>query len=146
MNAIVQDEYGSPDVLELREIKRPVVEEDEVLVRVHAAGVNSADWHFMRGEAYVMRLMSGLRTPKNTVRGLDVAGRVEAVGENVTKFQLGDEVFGEGSGTFAEYACAKEEKVVSKPASLTFEEAAAVPIAAVTALQGLRDVEAVQPG
>lgn len=146
MKAIVQDRYGSPDVLELGEIDTPVVEDDEVLIRVHAAGTNPADWHFMRGEAYVIRLMSGLRTPKNPVRGLDVAGRVEAVGENVTTLQPGDEVFGEGSGTFAEYVCAEEDKVVTKPASLTFEEAAAVPTAAVTALQGLRDGEAVQPG
>jgi NADPH:quinone reductase-like Zn-dependent oxidoreductase len=146
MKAIVHDQYGSPDALELREIDRPVVEHDEVLIRVRAAGANPGDWHFTRGEPYVMRLQSGLGTPKNPVRGLDVAGRVEAVGESVTKFQPGDEVFGEGSGTFAEYACAEEGKLVQKPTSLSFEHAAAVPVAAVTALQGLRDEGDLRPG
>ena len=145
MKAIVQDIYGSPEVLEFRDIDRPVVGDDDVLVRVHAASVDAGVWHLMTGMPYVIR-MSGLRGPKVRVRGQDVAGRVEAVGVKVTQFQPGDEVFGVCSGSFAEYACAREDKVAPKPANLTFEQAAAVPISAVTALQGLRNKEKVQPG
>ena len=146
MKAIVQDEYGSPDVLELREIDKPVAKDDEVLVRVRAASANPADWHFMRGVPYVMRPQAGLRKPKNTVLGRDVAGQVEAVGRDVTRFRPGDEVFAEVEfGGFAEYACASEDLLELKPSNLTFEQAAAVPLAASTALQGLRDAGKVQP-
>mgnify|MGYP003858930069 CR=1 FL=1 len=146
MWAVVQDEYGPPDVLEHRETARPTVGAGEVLVRVHAAGANPADWHLMRGDPYVMRLMSGFRAPKDGVRGLDVAGRVEAVGEDVTRFRPGDEVFGEAAGSFAEYARANEDKLAAKPDTLTFEQAAAVPVAGVTALQGLRDKGEIRAG
>lgn len=146
MKAIVQDRYGSPDVLELREIEMPVVDDDGVLVRVRAAGVNALDWHLMRGIPSLVRLSEGLRRPKNPVRGVDVAGVVEAVGKNVTEFHRGDEVFGMRSGAFAEYVCGKEKHFVTKPAGLTFEQAAAVPVAAETALQGLRDKGQIRPG
>jgi NADPH:quinone reductase-like Zn-dependent oxidoreductase len=139
MRAIAQDGYGPPDVLELREVDVPTVGADEVLVRVRAAGANPADWHLMRGDPYVMRLQSGLSGPTPAVRGLDVAGVVESVGDGVTRFGPGDEVFGEADGTFAEYAAAGEDALAPKPAGLTFEEAAAVPVAGITALQGLRD-------
>jgi NADPH:quinone reductase-like Zn-dependent oxidoreductase len=146
MKAIVQDTYGSPDVLELREIDKPVVEDDEVLVRVRAASANPADWHFMRGVPYIMRPQSGLGKPKNTVLGRDISGQVEGVGKNVTRFRPGDEVFGDvETGGFAEYACVSEALLGPKPANLTFEQAAAVPLAALTALQGLRDAGQVQP-
>jgi NADPH:quinone reductase-like Zn-dependent oxidoreductase len=147
MKAIVQDTYGSPDVLELREIDEPVVGDDEVLVRVHAAGVDQGVWHLMAGLPYLVRVAGvGLRAPKNRVRGLDVAGRVEAVGENVTRLQPGDEVFGTCRGSFAEYACAGADKLVSKPANLSFEQAAAVPVSGCTALQAVRDRGKVQAG
>jgi NADPH:quinone reductase-like Zn-dependent oxidoreductase len=147
MKAIVQDKYGSPEVLELQEIAKPVVEDDEVLVRVRAASANPADWHFMRGLPYIMRPQSGLRRPKNSVLGRDIAGQVEAVGKDVTRFRPGDEVFGnpEGGG-FAEYTSASEGSLGLKPPNLTFEQAAAVPLAALTALQGLRDHGNVQAG
>src|SRR5215207_1510320 len=146
MKAIVQDDYGSPDVLELQEIARPVVKDDEVLVRVRAASANPADWHFMRGLPYIMRAQSGLGKPKNSLLGRDIAGQVEAVGKDVTRFRPGDEVFAEvGEGGFAEYASVSESFLVLKPANLTFEQAAAVPLAALTALQGLRDAGQVQP-
>jgi len=146
MKAIVQDTYGSADVLELREIDTPVPKDDEVLVGVHAAGVDPGVWHLMTGLPYLVRLGFGLRKPKARVRGMDVAGRVEAVGKDVTEYQPGDEVFGICDGSFAEYACARQDKLAAKPASLTFEQAAAVPISACTALQGLRDKGQVQPG
>ena len=147
MKAIVQDTYGSPDVLELRDIERPVIGEDDVLVHVHAAGVDPGVWHAMTGLPYLMRIMGfGLRRPKARVRGTDVAGRVEAVGKDVTRFQPGDEVFGACDGSFAEYACAREDKLVRKPANLIFEQAAAVPDSAVTALEGLRNAGKVKPG
>jgi len=146
LKAIVQDVYGSPDVLQLRETERPVVTEDGVLVRVRAAGVNPADWHVMRGSPYVARLAFGLRKRKGTGLGLDFAGTVESVGGNVTQLQPGDEVFGSGDGAFAEYVSVREDRAVRKPANLTFEQAAAVPIGAVTALQALRDQAHVQPG
>ena len=146
MKAIVQDEYGSPDVLELREIDKPVVKDDEVLVRVRAASVNPADWHYLRGVPYIMRPVSGLGKPKNAVLGRDIAGEVEELGKGVTRFVAGDDVFANvESGGFAEYAAVPEAVLVPKPANLTFEQAAAVPLAALTALQGLRDAGKLQP-
>lgn len=147
MKAIVQDMYGSPDVLQLREIDTPVAGEDEVLVRVHAAGVDQGVWHLMAGLPYLMRIAGfGLRAPKNPVRGYDVAGRVEAVGKNVTRFQSGEEVFGTCRGSFAEYACARADRLAPKPSNLTFEQAAAVPISGYAALQAVRDQGKVRPG
>ncbi|MFE9635439.1 NAD(P)-dependent alcohol dehydrogenase [Streptomyces sp. NPDC006463] len=146
MKAIVQDRYGSPDVLELREVDKPVAAGHEVLVRVHAAAVNARDWHLMRGDPYLARLVLGLRAPKERIRGSDFAGRVEAVGKDVTRLRPGDEVFGEADGAFAEYVCASQDVVEPKPANLTFEQAAAVPLAGNTALMGLRDLARVRPG
>jgi NADPH:quinone reductase-like Zn-dependent oxidoreductase len=147
MKAIVQDTYGSPDVLELRDIDKPTVTDNEVLIRVHAASVDPGVWHLMTGLPYLVRIMGyGLRKPKTPVRGRDVAGTVEAVGKNVTQFKPGDEVFGICEGSFAGYACAREKKLAPKPANLTFEQAATVPISAITALQALRDKGRVQPG
>jgi NADPH:quinone reductase-like Zn-dependent oxidoreductase len=140
MKAIVQDTYGSPDVLQLREIDKPVVGDDDVLVRVYAAGVDQGVWHLMAGLPYLVRFAGvGLRAPKNPVRGVDVGGRVEAVGENVIQFQPGDEVFGTCRGSFAVYACARADQLAPKPANLTFEQAAAVPVSGCTALQAVRD-------
>jgi NADPH:quinone reductase-like Zn-dependent oxidoreductase len=147
MKAIVQDTYGSTDVLELRDIDRPEIADDEVLVHVHAAGVDRGVWHVMTGLPYPIRLAGyGLRAPKTPVPGSDVAGVVEAVGKDVTRFQPGDEVFGIGKGSFAEYACAREDKLAHRPANLTFEQAAVVAISGLPALQGLRDHGQVQPG
>jgi len=147
MKAIVQDRYGSADVLELREIEPPEVGDDEVLVCVHAAGVDPGVWHLMTGLPYLIRIAGyGFRAPKSPVRGNDLAGRVEAVGKDVTQFQLGDEVFGTSDGTFAEYVSAKATNLAPKPANLSFEQAAAVPTSALTALQGLRDHAEAQPG
>jgi NADPH:quinone reductase-like Zn-dependent oxidoreductase len=147
MKAVVQDSYGSPDVLEVREIDKPVPEDNQVLVRVRAAGVDPGVWHLMTGLPYLVRIMGyGLRKPKVGIRGQDVAGRVEAVGTNVTGFHPGEEVFGICEGSFAEYVCARADKLAPKPANLTFEQAAAVPISALTALQALRDRGKVQPG
>ncbi|MFQ5743640.1 MAG: NAD(P)-dependent alcohol dehydrogenase [Acidobacteriota bacterium] len=146
MRAIVQYEYGSPDVLELEHIDKPVVEDNDVLVRVHAAAANPLDWHNMRGLPYFLRMWNGLLRPKNSILGVDVAGHVEAVGKNVTQFQPDDEVFGLCKGTFAEYVRGGEDLLLPKPARLTFEQAAALPVAALTALQGLRDRGRVQPG
>ena len=148
MKAIVQDKYGSPDdVLELEDIDRPVVSDDDVLVRVHAAAVSIGDWHVLTGTPYIIRLAGyGLRRPKISVRGTDVAGTVEAVGRNVKPLQPGDEVFGWCKGGFAEYACAGEDNFLPKPPNLTFEQAAAVGVSAFTALQALRDHGMVQPG
>jgi NADPH:quinone reductase-like Zn-dependent oxidoreductase len=147
MKAIVRDKYGSPDVLELRDIDKPEIADEEVLVRVHAAGVGRDVWHVMTGLPYPIRLAGyGLRAPKNPVIGSDVAGVVEAVGKNVSRFQPGDEVFGVGKGSYAEYARALEDKLAPKPANLTFEQAAVVAISGLTALQGLRDHGRVEPG
>jgi NADPH:quinone reductase-like Zn-dependent oxidoreductase len=147
MKAIVYHKYGSPDVLELEEAKKPVPEDDEVLIKVHAASVNAYDWHFLTADIFLIRLMGGgLLRPKSTRLGADIAGRVEAVGRNVKQFQPGDEIFGMVRGGFAEYACAPENVLALKPVNLSFEEAAAVPMAAVTALQGLRDTGQIQPG
>lgn len=147
MKAIVQDTYGSPDVLELRDFDKPGLGDDDVLVRVHAAGVDPGVWHVMAGRPYLVRIIGyGLRAPKTRVRGVDFAGRVEAIGTDVTQFQRGNEVFGTCNGSFAEYAAARKDKVAPKPTNLTFEQAAAVPISASTALQGLRDKGQVQQG
>jgi NADPH:quinone reductase-like Zn-dependent oxidoreductase len=147
MKAIVQDRYGSADVLELRDIERPVVRAGEVLVRVHAAGVDPGVWHLMTGMPYLVRIMGyGLRAPKDRVRGRALAGRVDAVGENVTGFKAGDEVFGTCEGSFADYASARQDRLALKPANLTFEQAATVPISGQTALQALRDKGQVRPG
>lgn len=149
MKAIVRDEYGPPDVLELRDIEKPEIADDEVLVHVHAAGVDRGVWHVMTGLPYPIRLAGyGFRAPTNPIIGADVAGVVEAVGENVTRFQPGDEVFGIGKGTFAdaEYALAREDKLAPRPENLTFEQAAVVAISGLTALQGLRDHGKVRPG
>src|SRR5215203_5931469 len=146
MKAIVGDTYGSPEVLELRDIDKPEIADDEVLVRVHAAGVDRGVWHIMSGLPYPIRLAGyGLRAPKNPVIGSDVAGVVEAVGKDVTRFQPGDEVFGIGKGSYTEYVCAREDKLAHKPANLTFEQAAVVAISGLTALQGLRDHGRVEP-
>jgi NADPH:quinone reductase-like Zn-dependent oxidoreductase len=145
MKAIVQDRYGSPDGLRLRDIDRPVVGDDDVLVRVRAASVNAADWHLMRRLPHLIGLLLLGRRPSR-VRGADMAGQVETVGKHVTRFVPGDEVFGVGRGTFAEYATATEDHLAAKPRNLTFEEAAAIPGAGCTALQGLRDHAHVRPG
>jgi NADPH:quinone reductase-like Zn-dependent oxidoreductase len=147
MRAIVQTEYGSADVLRVAEIDRPAIADDEVLVRVHAAGLDRGTWHLMAGQAYLIRLMGyGLRAPKNPVPGLDVAGTVAAIGANVTRFAVGDEVFGVSRGSFAEYAGAREDKLARKPASLTFNQAAVVAISGLTALQGLCDDGRIEAG
>src|SRR5215218_1106095 len=147
MKAIVRDTYGSPDGLELRDIDKPEIKDDEVLLHVHAAGVGRDVWHVMTGLPYPIRLAGyGLRAPKNPVIGSDVSGVVEALGKNVTRVQPGDEVFGIGEGSYAGYVCAREDKLAPKPANLTFEQAAVVPVSACTALQGLRDHGRVEPG
>ena len=146
MKAIVQNEYGSSAGFELKDIDKPVVKDDEVLVRVHAAALHAGDYFTMRGTPYLVRLTAGWPKPKNYIPGFDVAGHVEAVGQNVTRFQPGDSVFGECQATCAEYVCAQADKFVLKPAQLTFEQAAAVPVSAMTALRALRDVGQVQPG
>ena len=147
MQAVVQDRYGAPDVLRLEQTDRPAIEPDEVLLRVHAAGLDRGTWHLLTGTPYLMRVIGfGFRGPKNRVPGLDVAGTVVAVGSAVTRFAAGDEVFGISRGSFAEYAAAREDKLSVKPASLTFEQAAVVPVSALTALQSLRDAGRVRAG
>ena len=146
MKAIVPSHYGSPDVLGLEEIEKPVPKDDEVLIRVRAASVNPLDWHAMRGTPYIARMMGGLRKPKGNPLGVDVAGEVETAGKNVAGFQPGDAVFGLCRGAFAEYACASQTVLATKPKNLTFEQAAAVPVAGFTALQGLRDKGKIGPG
>lgn len=147
MKAIMQTKYGSPDVLFLADIEKPIPKGNEVLIKVQAAAVNPLDWHFLRGTPRLMRLQSGLFKPKHKIIGADVAGVVEAVGENVTQFKPGDEVFGEKTtGGYAEYVCIKENKLMNKPANSTIEEAATLPIAAITALQSLRDNGKLLPG
>jgi len=150
VKAIVRDTYGSPDVLELKDIDKPEPGDDEVLLRVHAASVNPADWHFLRGAPYIARMQFGLRKPKERVLGCDVAGHIEAVGNNVTMLKPGEEVFGStfmhGLGAFAEWVCISEDLLAPKPAALSFEQVAAVPLAASTALQGLRDQGQLEPG
>ena len=145
MKAVVYRNYGSPDVLACEEVAKPTPGDREVLIKVGAAAANPLDYHLMSG-AYLMRLMTGLRKPKMTIPGVDVAGEVEAVGRNVTRFQPGDAVFGAARGAFAEYVCAAENRLALKSANLTFEQAAAIPVAGLTALQGLRDKGRLQPG
>ena len=145
MRAIVYRDYGSPDVLRCEDVERPAPADDEVLIRVRAAAANPMDYHFMSG-VYLMRLATGVRRPKPTRPGVDVAGEVEAVGKNVTRFQPGDPVFGVARGTFAEYVCGSQDRLALKPANLTFEQAAAIPVAGATALQGLRDKGRLQSG
>jgi len=146
MKAIVYSRYGSPDVLRCEEIEKPTAGDDEVLIRVRAAAVNPFDWHLMRGQPYFLRMMAGLRRPKDTRLGVDVAGEVVAVGTNVTSFKPGDEVFGACRGAFADYARTRESALAAKPGNVTFEQAAATPLAALTALQGLRDEGRIRPG
>lgn len=150
MKANIYTEYGSPDVIQFNEVEKPTPKDGEVLIKVHAASVNAGDLHYLRGTPWLFRLACGLLKPKNIFLGADVAGRVEAVGKNVTQFQPGDEVFGDlsasGRGSFAEYVCASETALVLKPANLSFEDAAAVPVAAVTALHGLQSSKPIQPG
>jgi NADPH:quinone reductase-like Zn-dependent oxidoreductase len=152
MKAIICPKYGSPDVLQLQEVVKPVPREDEVLIQIHAASLNSRDLRMLRAKPIFIRLMpGGLFRPKNKILGSDVAGRVEAIGCNIKQFKRGDEVFGylpssTGSGTFAEFVCAKENLITLKPANLTFVQSAAVPLAAMTALQGLRDAGNILPG
>ena len=148
MKAIVCTKYGPPDVLQLKEVEKPAPKDDEVLIKIHTASVNAYDWHFLTADIFLIRLMGGgLLKPKYTRLGADIAGPVEAVGRNIKQFQLGDEVFGDIShGGFAENVCAPESRLALKPANLSFEEAAAVPMAALTALQGLRDEGQSHPG
>lgn len=150
MKAIVYEQYGSPDVLKLRERPKPEPKPNEVLIKLHATALNAADWHMMRADPFLVRFEAGLRAPKRQILGADIAGRVEATGSAVTQFAVGDDVFGEitasGWGGLAEYVCAQEGHLARKPANLTFEQAAAVPMSAFTALQGLRDKGQVQPG
>ena len=147
MKAIVYTKYGSPDVLHLKDVEKPTPKDNEVLIKIRAASVNAYDWHFLTADIFLIRLMGGgLLKPKDTRLGADIAGQVETVGRNVKQFQPGDEVFGDiGHGGFAEYVCAPESRLALKPANLSFEEAAAVPMAALTALQGLRDEGRIQP-
>ena len=149
MKAAIYTKYGPPDVVEIREVEKPVPKDDEVLVKVRAASVNPVDWRLMRGVPPLLRIL--FRVPKPTITqprrlGSDMAGQVEAIGRNVTQFRPGDEVFGVCSGAFAEYACASETKLAMKPDNVTYEQAASVPVAALTALQGLRDKGKIQPG
>ena len=146
MRAIVQDSYGSADVLREARIRRPDIADNEVLIRVHAAGLDRGTWHLMTGKPYLLRLAFGFRGPRNPVPGRDVAGIVEAVGSTVTRFSVGDEVYGIAPGSFAEYAAAREDKLARKPVNLTFEQAAVVPVSAATALQAVCDVGRVEPG
>jgi NADPH:quinone reductase-like Zn-dependent oxidoreductase len=147
MKAIVYRCYGSPAVVKLEDIAKPTPPDDRVLIKVHAASVNPLDWHYMRGKPYVMRVMAGLGAPDDIRLGVDFAGTVEAVGNNVKRFKPGDEVFGGGDGAFAEYVSVREKgSLALKPANLSFEQAAAVPVAAITALQALRDKGKIQPG
>jgi NADPH:quinone reductase-like Zn-dependent oxidoreductase len=147
LKAIVRTKYGSPDVLGLQEIDKPAPTDNQVLVRVQAAAVNPLDWHILRGEPFLVRLMGfGLLKPKHHILGADMAGRVEAVGKDVIQFKAGDDVFGSSMGGFAEYACVREDKLVLKPTAMTFEQAAAVPVAGITALQALRDHGRLQSG
>jgi NADPH:quinone reductase-like Zn-dependent oxidoreductase len=144
MKAVIYTAYGSPDILQFTEVEKPTPNENQVLVKVYAASVNPLDWHRMRGAPFLARLGEGLRKPKNPRIGADLAGRVEAVGSNVTQFQPGDAVFGCVTGAFAEYVCARETAFALKPTNLSFEEAASIPVVAFTALQGLRDMGQIQ--
>jgi NADPH:quinone reductase-like Zn-dependent oxidoreductase len=146
MKAIVYTQYGPPDVLQFTEVAKPIPKDDEVLIKIRAASLNALDWRLMRGGPYIVRKLFSLRKPKIARPGVDVAGQIEAVGRSVTQFKPGDEVFGVCRGAFAEYACATEDKLALKPANLSFEGAAAVPVAAISALQGLRDKGRIRQG
>ena len=146
MKAIVYTKYGSPDVLQFKEVEKPAPTDGQILVKIYAASANPLDWHLMRASPFLARLAGGLRKPKDPRLGADFAGRVEAVGANVAQFQPGDEVFGASTGAFAEYICVAESEVALKPAGLSFEQAAVVPVAATTALQGLRDTGQIHTG
>ena len=147
MKAVVRERYGSPDVLELKDVAKPVIDDDSVLVRVRAASINAYDWHMMRGSPYLVRMSEGLRKPRSSAMGVDLSGQVESVGKNVTNFRPGDEVFGARVGSLAEYVRGEGKSfLVPKPAGLTFEQAAAVNMAGTTALQGLRDKGRIKPG
>lgn len=146
MKGAVCRRYGSPDVVRIEEVQKPVPKDNEVLIRVRAASLNPADWHLKRGTPYLIRILTGLRTPRDIRLGIDVAGEVEAVGKKVPQFKPGDAVYGMCRGAFAEYVCTAQSALVKKPAQVTFEQAAATPVAALTALQGLRDKGKLQPG
>ena len=147
MKAIVYEKYGSPDVLHFKEVEKPAPKDNEVLIKIHAASVNAYDWHFLTADIFLIRLMGGgLLKPKDARLGADMAGRIETVGRNVKQFQPGDKVFGMVKGSFAEYVCAPESALALKPINTSFDEAAAIPMAAITALQGLRDKGNIQPG
>lgn len=146
MKAMVYYRYGSPDVLELKEIEKPIANDDEVLVKVHAAAVTPLDWHFLTGTPYMARILAGLFKPKNNILGIDMAGRIEAVGENIKQFQPGDEVFGKSNGGYAEYACAPVAELFLKPTGMSFEKAAALPLSAFTALICLCDLGQIKSG
>jgi NADPH:quinone reductase-like Zn-dependent oxidoreductase len=146
MKAAVYSRYGPPDVVQITDVEKPVPNDKEVLIKIRAASVNPLDWHFMRGTPYILRIGAGLHKPKVTRLGVDLAGQVEGVGTNVTQFKPGDEVFGVCRGALAEYACTVEQKLALKPVNLSFEDAASVPVAAITALQGLRDKGRIRPG
>jgi len=145
MKAIVHTRYGPPDFLQFKEVEKPTPDDDQVLVKVLTTSINAADWHLLTADIFLVRLMGGLVRPKSPLLGTDFAGRVEAVGKNITQFKPGDEVFGGRSGAFADYVCVKNA-IALKPANLSFEQAAAVPVAAITALRGLRDTGKIQPG
>ncbi len=149
MKAIVYTKYGTPDVLELKEVDKPIPRDNEVLIRIHAASINDWDWGLLQGAPFINRLLNGLLKPRKKILGSDIAGRIEAIGKNVEQFQPGDEVFGDLSGDwggFAEYVCARENALALKPAGMTFDEAAAIPQAAMLAVQGLRDKGQIQSG
>ena len=146
MQAIMYKKYGPPDVLQLKDVETPTPNEDEVLIKIHAASLNAYDWHFLTADIFLIRLMGGLFKPKDPRLGVDVAGQIEAVGRNTKRFQPGDEVFGVVKGAFAEYACAPEVSFALKPINASFDQAAALPMAAITALQGLRDEGQIEPG
>src|SRR5271169_978854 len=146
MKAAVYKRYGPPDVVQITDVEKPVPKDNEVLIKVRAVSLNPLDWHFMRGTPYAVRVIAGLRKPKFPGLGVDVAGQVDALGGRVSQFKLGDEVFGSCKGAFAEYVCASESALVMKPGNVTFEQAASVPVAAYTALQGLRDKGHIQAG
>jgi NADPH:quinone reductase-like Zn-dependent oxidoreductase len=146
MKAAVYTRYGPPDVVQITDVEKPVPKDNEALIKVRAASLNPLDWHFMRGTPYAVRIIAGLRKPRVPRLGVDVAGQVEALGAKVSQFKLGDDVFGSCKGAFAEYVCASESGLVMKPVNVTFEQAASVPVAAYTALQGLRDKGHIQAG
>ena len=147
MKAIVYEKYGSPDVIQFKDVEKPTPKDDEVLIKIHAASVNAYDWHFLTADIFLIRFMGGgLLKPKNTRLGADMAGRIETVGNSVKQFQSGDEVFGMVKGSFAEYTCAPESALALKPVNTSFDEAAAIPMAAITALQGLRDEGQIRAG